>query len=93
MDSATTNYKPSFTYSDGKLVVDTISMGAGNSYVSGNVRIESLTVADSGTVVSEAVPRPNSRITVRKIRLSARVESLRIRLERPSRLERRLSIT
>ena len=51
VDSATVNYKPSFTYSDGKLVVDTISMGAGNSYVSGNVQIKSLTVADNGTVV------------------------------------------
>ena len=50
-NSATADYKPSFTYSNGKLVVDTISMGTGNSYVSGNVKIESLIVADNGTVV------------------------------------------
>ena len=50
-NGATADYKPSFTYSNGKLVVDTISMGTGNSYVSGNVKIESLIVADNGTVV------------------------------------------
>ena len=50
-NSATADYKPSFTYSNGKLVVDTISMGDGNSYVSGNVKIESLIVANTGTVV------------------------------------------
>ena len=41
--------KPTFTYADGKLVVDQLNMGTGNSYVSGKVQIDELSL--TGTLV------------------------------------------
>ena len=44
-------FKSTFTYDDGELVIDMITTGKGNSYVSGDVRIETLIVGDQSTVV------------------------------------------
>ena len=43
-------YLPVFTYTDGKLVVDKLNMGAGKSYISGNVQIGSLNVLADASV-------------------------------------------
>ena len=39
-----------YTYTDGKLVINNIAVGEGDSYMSGNIQIESLTVLEDASV-------------------------------------------